>query len=517
MDQKHSLFDNLKYYNDKGIYPLHMPGHKRRLSVFGLSTEYDYTEVDGTDDLHHPEGILKDSMERTASVFGADRTWYLVNGSTCGNLAGVSAMCPVNGELIVARNCHRSVFHALEIRGIMPHWVYPVYDEDYGVLGGIDAQDINRLLDKYPNSRGVVITSPTYEGVVSDISSIASVCHSHGVPLFVDEAHGAHLGLIESAGFPDSAIRCGADLVVQSAHKTLIGLTQTAFLHFKSSFLDLDSINRYIDIYETSSPSYPLMMSLDACTDMVLNHGDEVFGRWSEMLSDFDEIIRKIRYLRVMCHGDDSVNNHDFFSFDKSKILINCRYAPFDGEGLMKILRERHGFELEMQLSDNALAMTGPGDDPDEVKRFAEALMYIDNEIAAGKFISGVKCSERISYTYDTVNVDGKLVAVTENDIISDEGQVTAYRDVLLKDIEQATTLFYAAETDGSFVSLKDAIGMISGEYIYCYPPGIPIIVPGERLDDGCISSLIILESSGYKLRYTRSSLFADKVYVIDA
>jgi len=507
MDQKHSLFDNLKKYNEKGIYPLHMPGHKRRMLVPGISTEFDYTEVDGTDDLHHPEGILRDSMERTASVFGAGRTWYLVNGSTCGNLAGVSAMCPVKGELIVARNCHRSVFHAIEIRDIMPHWIYPDYDKDYGVLGGIDPQDVSRLFDKYPNSRGVVLTSPTYEGVVSDVASIAEICHAHGVPLFVDEAHGAHLGLVDAAGFPRSAIQCGADLVVQSAHKTLIGLTQTAFLHFKSSFLDVDNISRYIDIYETSSPSYPLMMSLDACTEMILKQGDEIFGRWAEMLYEFDERVRGLRHLRVMCHGRDTVDDHTFYAFDKSKLLINCRYSPFTGEDLVHILRDRFGFELEMQLSDNALAMTGPGDDHQAIMRFADALLEIDNEID-GEIYS------KIGSIIDS-KIDGEIDKADGTQKGTDTPSAV-YQSVLLQDIEQAATLFDAMEAEGESVDIKDAMDRISGEYIYCYPPGIPLIVPGEKLHYDNIGSLMELQKAGCKLRFTRSSEKENQIYCAD-
>lgn len=583
MAKKHSLFDDLKLYNEKGIYPLHMPGHKRQMSLPGLPAMYDYTEVEGTDDLHHPDGILKESMERTAQVFGSDRTWYLVNGSTCGNLAGVSAICPLKGELIVARNCHRSVFHALELRNIIPHWVYPMYDEDYGILGSVAPEDIEKLLEKYPASRGVVITSPTYEGVVSDIASIAEVCHKHRVPLFVDEAHGAHFGLVESADFPDSAIHKGADLVVQSAHKTLIGLTQSAFLHLKSDYIKEQDIDRFIDIYETSSPSYPLMMSLDACTELVLNHGEEIFRRWSRMLSDFDDRIMGLKHLRVFSHGinrkaawyGDSINerllcsttcetsnktdinpdicfdeldheikatintqsickrNNTFFEFDNSKILINCRYTPLTGESLMALLRDRYHFELEMSLSDNALAMTGPGDDPDEIMRLAEVLLEIDKDIDHGQFylvkeevdseIVHVHSAATCSNQGNSRPLDSgtEHVHSEESDGLKKNQSPCArkssemlYEKLLSDESRQIMTLQEAVEAEGSCIKLDAAEGHISGEYIYCYPPGIPLVVPGEKLEKDLISTIKALVQTGCRLHFTKSKENDENVFV---
>lgn len=520
MKRKQSLFEYLKSYNEKGIYPLHMPGHKRQMSLSGFfgeagfpdatgkdasgdtaqqsdalsisvksnaglssflgnSMAYDFTEVEGTDDLHHAEGILKDSMERTAGVFGADKSYYLVNGSTSGNLIGISAICPLNGELIVARNCHRSVFHALELRNITAHFVYPDFDRDFGIFGGVSPEAVERLFLEFPDSKGVVITSPTYEGVVSDIAGIASVCHRHGAVLFVDEAHGAHFGLVESSGFPKNAVQCGADISVQSAHKTLIGLTQTAFLHIRKGFVDESKVERFIDIYETSSPSYPLMLSLDACTEMVIREGEKVFCDWAETLRLFDESIRSLRYFRVLCHGKDDIRNHGFFDFDKSKLLVNCGNTHFDGEKFMETMRERFGFELEMQLSKNALAMTGPGDDRKQILRFAEALHTLDREEEAGR--SGLGNAGNAS------------------------NSGTDYMSLMSVKLRQAVTIQHAVEAESDSVELSEASGRISSEYVYCYPPGVPLVVPGEILDEGCVAGLLDLMTKGYSLRFTKS------------
>lgn len=617
MKRKQSLFEYLKSYNEKGIYPLHMPGHKRRMSLSGFfgeagfpdatgkdapgdtaqqsdalsisvksnaglssflgnSMAYDFTEVEGTDDLHHAEGILKDSMERTAGVFGADKSYYLVNGSTSGNLIGISAICPLNGELIVARNCHRSVFHALELRNITARFVYPDFDRDFGIFGGVSPEAVERLFLEFPDSKGVVITSPTYEGVVSDIAGIASVCHRHGAVLFVDEAHGAHFGLVESSGFPKNAVQCGADISVQSAHKTLIGLTQTAFLHIRKGFVDESKVERFIDIYETSSPSYPLMLSLDACTEMVIREGEKVFCDWAETLRLFDESIRSLRYFRVLCHGKDDIRNHGFFDFDKSKLLVNCGNTHFDGEKFMETMRERFGFELEMQLSKNALAMTGPGDDRKQILRFAEALLTLDreeekrgddywdcsegahskshalshqlsfdfsdcsegalrklklreseseNECVEGQDSCENSCFDKVGTKQKDVDPEMKECSMEvpeylqpdhlRYDVHMDPEMKERFREVLGSGTEymsfismehlQAVTIQHAVEAESESVDISEAAGRISAEYVYCYPPGVPLLVPGETLDQRCVAGLLDLMTKGYSLRFTKS------------
>ena len=198
-----TLRDDLQFYTDSGIYPFHMPGHKRILKpVPELPYERDVTEVEGTDDLHHADGILKTAMERAADLWGADRSFFLVGGSTCGNLAGITAMVPYGSEVICQRNSHLSVFHAPELWGLKVRWLMPktVTDPETGhpiCCGSVDPDDVKDLLERFPEVKGVILTSPTYEGVISDVKTIAKICHDREdpIPVLVDEAHGAHLGL----------------------------------------------------------------------------------------------------------------------------------------------------------------------------------------------------------------------------------------------------------------------------------------------------------------------------------
>lgn len=236
MKERPNLLKRLKEYGDSDFYPFHMPGHKRQyrdpfLSEFPNPFSIDITEINGFDNLHHPEGILKDSMEWAAEIYGSDKTYYLVNGSSCGILSAISATVDSRGTILMSRNCHKSAFHGVFLNQLNAKYIYPQFISEMGLQGGILAEDVEGLLKKYPDIDAVLVVSPTYDGVVSDIKAIAQVVHRFGVPLIVDEAHGAHFSFGKNNGFPVSALDLGADIVIQSLHKTLPSLTQTALLH----------------------------------------------------------------------------------------------------------------------------------------------------------------------------------------------------------------------------------------------------------------------------------------------
>ena len=247
----HLLQSQLQSYASSGLYPLHMPGHKRRVvPAPGLPAGWDMTEVPGVDDLHDADGILADAMARTAALWGAKRTWYLVNGSTCGILAAIRAAVVSSGRtaVICARNCHKSVYHAIELNRLTAHWLVPPVDPAFGIYGSITPAMVADALRACPDAAAVILTSPTYEGVLSDLAAIAALCHAANVPLIVDEAHGAHyLPLAAAHGWQGGAIAAGADVIIQSPHKTLPSLTQTALLHWNSSFIPPQELERQLD------------------------------------------------------------------------------------------------------------------------------------------------------------------------------------------------------------------------------------------------------------------------------
>ena len=265
----YNIFDKLKNYSDSDYYAFHMPGHKRNLDLMDETSPYriDITEIDGFDDLHHAEGLLKEAQERAAKVYHASETHFLINGSTAGILSAILGTTEKGDSILVARNCHKSVYHAIYLNELDPVYIYPKFDTEQGLSTEIDAEDVQKALEEHPKIRAVMIVSPTYDGVVSDIEKIAEIVHEAGCLLIVDEAHGAHFGF--DPYFPESANMYGADLVINSLHKTLPALTQTALLHVNGERVNRRKVKRYLDMLQTSSPSYILMASIDACIHLV--------------------------------------------------------------------------------------------------------------------------------------------------------------------------------------------------------------------------------------------------------
>ena len=444
--------------------PLHMPGHKRRVwPAAGLGcAAWDMTEIDGADDLHEADGILADAMQRTAALYGSRRCWYLVGGSTVGLLAGVRALAPFGSEILMARNCHKAVYHAVELGQLRAHYLLPPIDPAFGVYGSVQPADVQAALEQHKNIRCVVITSPTYEGVVSDITSLAKICHAHGVPLLVDEAHGAHyLPFAEPLGWQGGAVAAGADVVVQSAHKTLPSLTQTAFLQVNGTLADDTEIERQLDVFETSSPSYPLLVSLDGCTAWLAQQGRAAFAAWRRQLNNFDDAVRNFRHTPILCHGADTLQNHpDFYAFDAGKILLRMgsRGAAF--------LRQNE-FEPEMVRGDDVLAMTSPCDAPDTLPRLAQVLQKWDDT------------AQKLPSPALTLPHPGRAVLPIGQAVL--QGSQT--------------------------LPMHQATGRISAEYIWAYPPGVPLLAPGEEITPQFLTAARNLQSAGTRLHHSRCPL----------
>jgi arginine decarboxylase len=491
-ETERNLYDSLKELCAE-TYPFHMPGHKRRIMPSPeLPYDIDITEINGSDNLHNAEGILKEAMHRTSVLYGVQRTWYLVNGSTVGVLAAVRSAAPAGSELIMARNCHKSAYHAVEISGLTVHYIYPQTDPLFGIYGSMDPQTVEQALEKYPLSKAVVMTSPTYDGVISDIETIAAVCHAHGVPLVVDEAHGAHLGL--GPGFPEGATDCGADLVVQSPHKVLPSMTQTAWMHLNSGRIREAEVERQLEIFETTSPSYPMLCSLDACTKLMQEQGKELIGKWGDMLSEFDRMTADLRYLRILCHGADGLQNHpSFYLHDPGKILVNGSGAGLTGKQMAALLRSRYAFEPEMYCGGNVLAMTSVADDPAAIRRLADALCEMDAEVPE-------------------TAADGHAVQVPEQQEQDGELSPGDYAaGYFTARTEAVCTIAEALAQPSEEVPAKCARGRILGEYIWAYPPGVPLGVPGERISRELLDTVCRLEAMGTPVYHRGSGYAADE------
>ena len=466
------LLNALADYANSNALPMHMPGHKRNTNLApylsALGAEIDITEIHGFDDLHQPEGILRHSMEHAARLWGSDRSFYLVNGSTCGILAGIRAAAGQGGKVILTRGCHKSVYHALELCSLTPHYIAPTLDPTFGVLNSITPSQVQQALNDCPDAKLIILTSPTYEGVISDLDSICQIAHAAQIPVLVDEAHGSHLGLAE--GWHSGAVAAKADLVIQSLHKTLPSLTQTAILHQNGNLVSPQEVARQLGIFETSSPSYLLLSSIDGCVNYLTQHRTAAFAHWNAALQQFDKAIEPLVHLRVLCHGSDSIHAHTgFFAHDPGKLVISCRGTNLTGIGLMERLRNDYAIESEMASGDYALAMTGMGDSPETLQRLAAALCAIDQTLTPAP-----------------------------------AGFAVPHALPLPPQVMPVLQALQAPCTDTPFA---DCVGKISGEYVWAYPPGIPLIVPGERLDEAFYQNCCHLLQSGISLRSTSGNL----------
>lgn len=439
----------LKALAQSDVYPFHMPGHKRQLSGF-FPYELDITEIEGFDNLHHAKGLLFEAQQYAAQMYQSRKAYYLVNGSTCGILAAISAATTKGGRVLVARNCHKAVYNAIYLRGLKAEYVYPVATH-YGIQGQIQAADVERKLVEKPDIQAIAITSPTYDGLVSDVRAIADLAHAHGIPLIVDEAHGAHFGLDEA--FPDNATVLGADAVIMSVHKTLPAPTQTAILHLCSDRINVTKMEKFLGIYETSSPSYVLMAGIEES----LRLADEAKGvqmkEYVRRLQIFREKMRRLTILRVPDRAD--FTGEEAYAYDIGKLLLVTNGA-ISGKALQELLLKKYGLQMEMSSGNYVLAMTSFMDTEEGLERLADALLEID----------------------------ATLTVTDQREMFSPE---KIYRQP-----KKAMEIDEVQDGESTSVAFSEAEGRICADYIYLYPPGIPVIVPGEVLDQ---QTLTVIET----------------------
>lgn len=486
MDEYESIFQSLKNYTASDTAPMHMPGHKRNIAdipfLAELGAKYDITEIEGFDDLHNPHGILEEGMKRAALLWKSDYCFFLVNGSTCGILASISAAAKLsrNGKIIMARNCHKSVYNAVELNKLSAIFISPPTVEGFGFCGSISPKDIEIAVRDNPGTP-VILTSPTYEGVISNVAEISIICHMFGSPLIVDEAHGAHLDL--SPYFVGGAVHAGADVVVQSIHKTLSGLTQSSLLHLNGGLISYDDIKRELAVFETSSPSYLLMSSIDGTRELLEKRGSELFKGWNRRLDRFDELVSTLQNLKIPGHSDRfscqkprkpvgyerrGIKSPAVYGFDISKIVVSCEGTDITGISLMKELRQRFKIECEMAACGYVVAMSGLLDSEENIERLGRAIRELDGEIH--------RTAPRLPFT--AAKIPPRRMPVAE-----------------------------ALERPSKAMSVKDIRGRISAEYIWAYPPGIPLIVPGEELTEEIIKSIIIQREAGVSLHSTYGAM----------
>ena len=441
------MYDYLKNYLKKDIYPFHMPGNKR----VGELNRLDFTEVDGLDNLYHPEGIILQALNRIKTLYQTKESFILVNGSTVGLLTAITAVTKKGDRVLVARNCHKAVYNGIELWDLSPTYLMP--ENIYGFCGSINPVAVENALESDDSITACVITSPTYEGVVSDVEGIARVCHRHNVTLIVDEAHGSHFNF--SDYFPISATECGADIVVQSTHKTLTSLTGTGLLHICTDRVDIDLVKKRLQMFQTSSPNYIMMGSVDNCICDLLENGEKLFAEYEKRLERFYEKCCDLNNLKVY-KGENA------FDFDRGKLIIFVQGANITGAQLQKILREDFSIETEMSSSHYIVAMTSIMDTDEGFENLIKALHKIDEKVTKNN-----DC-KALLYPYVEPNV--------------------------------ALTAYEVENICGEELELENSVGRISKEYIYAYPPGIPIIAPGEEFTKAVVEKITNMMSMGVNM-----------------
>lgn len=464
-----SLYQRLKQYGEEDYYPYHMPGHKRNScgEMPGELLKIDITEIEGFDNLHQPEGILLELQEKAARLYGAEESFYLVNGSTCGILSAISAALPQGAHLLMARNSHKSAYHAAYLRNLTVSYLYPPINQEYDICDVITPNQVRDALEAEPDIGAVFIVSPTYEGRIADIETIAHIVHEKGIPLIVDEAHGAHLGLVhmDSAEPKQGEKRCiyhpnscqaGADIVIHSVHKTLPAMTQTALLHVNGNRIDREKLRRFLHIYQSSSPSYVLMASIDNALQLVERRGEELFAAFEENYACMSEKLSACKYLKFLPVDERQ---------DIGKLVISAKQAGLSGKIIFNILLQDYHLQLEMAAGSYCLAMFTIGDTKEAFERMEQALLTIDKDIAEGKIVvEPVPCPSEKS---DACSTERLVTRLAERKV--------EYHSLPLA---QAWDMPYEE------IPLESATGRHVAEFINLYPPGVPILVPGEVLQE---------------------------------
>lgn len=454
------LLAMLEVCRDRSYAAFHTPGHRRgrgistRLAALGGDRVFraDLPELPDLDNLFAPEGVIRQAQELAAATFGAEQTWFLVNGSTAGVEAALLATCKPGEKLILPRNVHRSAISGLTLSGAIPIFVYPDYDPVLDLAHSITPEAIATALDQHPDARAVLMVSPTYYGTCGNVAAIAHLTHQHGIPLIVDEAHGAHFAF--HPDLPTPALASGADLVVQSTHKTLTALTQAAMLHVQGDRLDRDRLSQALALVQSTSPNYLLLASLDAARHQMATEGQ---ARWSETLQLADEARSRLSQIPglSLLHLEQAITP-GFVDLDLTRLTITVTDLGIDGFTADILLHTQLGVTAELPTLQHLTFITGLGNTQADIDRLVTAF----EQMAQGA----------------RHKVRDKSKLKIQNPKFKPQPSALSPREAF----------FAVAET----LPIHDCVHHISAELVCPYPPGIPVLIPGEVVTQEAIAHL---------------------------
>ncbi|MCF8010149.1 MAG: decarboxylase [Clostridiales bacterium] len=456
------LYEKTLKYSKKNIFQFNIPGHNRGT---GLPTQFqlmgsellkmDFTEIPGLDDLHNPGGVIASAQKLTASLYGAKESYFLVNGTSCGLQALIMSLAREEEHILIPRNAHRAVVSGLILSGARPVFLYPNIMPFFNFPAGINLNELKKKLRDYPDCKAALLVHPTYYGTVSDLNRLVNKIHAAGLPAIIDEAHGTHLYF--NRNFPPGALTCGADAVVQSVHKTGGSLTQSSWLHLKGERVNSNRVKNTLNLLQTTSPSYILMSSLDAAREQLENSGHKIMDRVFEYSCYARKAVSKIEGLTVLNKG---FLQRAAWGLDSSRIVISVKGIGLTGYQAKNILSEHYKIEIEMADFNNIIAIIGPGTAKEDIDVLAAAL----HDLAYNAY-QNKECS---------------------------------LLDISPPPIPPMRAVPRRAWMSESFpVILDEASGLVSAEMVCVYPPGIPVLYPGEEITEEIKDYLVDVRKLG--------------------
>ncbi|MBG9589367.1 aminotransferase class I/II-fold pyridoxal phosphate-dependent enzyme [Cytobacillus firmus] len=460
---KTPLFSGLLAHAKKDPVQFHIPGHKKGAGIDPEFREYigdnalaiDLINIGPLDDLHQPKGIIKEAQDLAAEAFGADRTFFSVQGTSGAIMTMVMAVCGPGDKIIVPRNVHKSVMSAIVFSGATPIFIHPEIDENLGISHGITTESVSKALELHPDAKGVLVINPTYFGVSADLKRIVEIAHSYNVPVLVDEAHGVHIHFHDE--LPLSAMQAGADLAATSVHKLGGSMTQSSILNMKGNLVSAKRVQSILSMLTTTSTSYLLLASLDVARKRLATEGKELIQKTIDLAQSIRRRINEID--RLYCVGEEILETKAAHDYDPTKLIISVKELGMNGFDVENWLREHHNIEVEMSDLYNILCIVTPGDS----EREADILVTALAELASERKGNTEKLETQVLLP------DIPVLSLTPRDA------------------------FYA---DTELVPFDESEGRIIAEFIMVYPPGIPIFIPGEII-------------TGENLRYIKTNMEA--------
>ncbi|MHA7963700.1 aminotransferase class I/II-fold pyridoxal phosphate-dependent enzyme [Paenibacillus sp. CAU 1782] len=455
---KTPLFTALRNHAENNPVQFHIPGHKKGL---GSDSEFrafigdnalsiDLINIAPLDDLHQPTAVIAEAQALAADAFGSDYTYFSVQGTSGAIMTMILTVCSPGDKIIVPRNVHKSIMSAIIFAGARPVFISPARDSNLGIDHGITTRSVRRALERHPDAKAVLVINPTYFGICANLKEIVELVHSYDIPVLVDEAHGVLIHFHEK--LPMSAMQAGADIAATSVHKLGGSMTQSSVLNVRKGRINPHRVQTIISMLTTTSTSYILLSSLDTSRRNLALNGHDIAEKAISLANSAREQINTIEGL--YCFGEEILGGEATFDYDPTKVTIHVRHLGITGYETENWLREHYNLEIELSDMYNILCLVTPGDNEESLAKLIEALKGLSEA-----FHEGAEARELVVKIPDIPQL-----SLTPRDA------------------------FYA-ETE--VVPFKESAGRIIAEFIYVYPPGIPILLPGEVISQKNIDYIV--------------------------